>query len=370
MFRPHHLPARGPLAVGVALMLAVWLVPGTALAASGTTRWVNDDKPVAAAPGKGCDKPGYSDIQSAINASNPGDTIKVCAGTYAGATVDRAVILDGDHAIINTGPYSHPSVLRAGFLFNPDRSGSGTTIKGFTFVGAVDPHFADPNNLDFGVFSRGADNVTVKQNEFDTNLQAITSHNGTGWSINHNKIRDLWVTCGGGIGIVVGGNDGTTSVVNNEIGHNDIDGTVFVGADDCGGYTATGITLYADFRYGRPGAPEISDNSINHNNITLVSSMPAIVEVNGIELTDTRADDNFPAVPGNVINHNSIGGQTGVGIWSSAGTSGNSFNHNQINGALDFSCQDESAGAGTSGTANLWDKNNGKIASDPAGLCD
>lgn len=362
------------LVAGATLVLLAALVPASALAASGTTRWVNDDKPVAAAPGKDCNKPGYATIQAAVSASAAGDTIKVCAGTYAGATIDRAVKLDGDHAVINSGPYSHGTVLRAGFLFNSDRSGSGASIKGFTFQGAADFGFSDPNNLDFGVFSRGADDVTVEHNDFELNLQAVTSHNGTGWDISHNEVHDLWTACGGGIGIIVGGNDGVTSVVDNKIEHNAVTGTVFVDADDCGGagglYTAVGITLYADFRYGRPGSPAISGNSIAHNKIDLASAMPEMVEVNGIELTDTRADDNFPAVPGNEIDHNDIKGQPGIGIWSSAGTSGNSFDHNKVKGAKELACQDESTGAGTAGTANAWEHNKGNGASDPAAICD
>jgi hypothetical protein len=357
------------LATGGALLLVAALMPLSTMAAPANTKWVNDDKPAVGAAGKDCGKPNYNTIQAAIDGANPGDTIKVCSGTYSGATVNKLVHLDGDHAVINTGPYSHPGLLRAGFLFNGDRSGSGSSIEGFEIDGATQ-FGADDGMVDFGIFSRGADDVTVRHNDIDLTLQAITSHNGTGWDIEHNKITDLWSRCGGGIGIIVGGNDGVTSVVDNVIDHNDVKGTLFVSPSDCGGYTGVGITLYADFRYGRPGAPTISNNNIDHNKVDLVSDTPAVVDVDGIEITDTRADDNYPAVPGNSIAHNDIKGAPAIGIWSSAGTSGNAFTDNKVKGATDLSCQDQSIGAGTAGTANTWDKDKGDTPSDPAGICD
>ncbi len=363
------LLSRRLFAASAMLVFVAALVPVSALAATGTTRWVNDDKPIAAAPGKNCDKPGYSTIQAAINASVAGDTVRVCAGTYAGAVVDRAVKLDGDHAVITSGPYSHPGLFQAGFLFNVDRSGSGASIKGFDIVGAAQ-YGADDGKIDFGIFSRGADNVTVEHNDFSMLLQGITDWNGTGWDIEHNNLEDLWTRCGGGIGILVGGFDGLTSVLNNRVAHNDLSGTVFVSPTDCGGYSAVGLTMYSDSRYGRPGALEITGNNIDHNKVDLVSSDPETVPVDGIEITDTNGDDGDPAVPGNVISHNEVRGETSIGVWSSAGTSGNEFSHNKVSGSYDNSCVDESAGAGTAGTANLWDHNKGNIASDPAAICD
>ena len=66
----------------------VGLVGGqTQAAIASSTRWVNDNSPNTggyAPPGTSCKNPGYQTIQSAVDASAPGDTIKVCTGTYAG----------------------------------------------------------------------------------------------------------------------------------------------------------------------------------------------------------------------------------------------------------------------------------------------
>ena len=87
------------------------VLPSTRVAnAAGTTHWVNDDAPQGyqPPPGKGCNKPGYSDINEAIQNSVPGDTIKVCAGTYENSTHDpyvpgETILIDRDVTVIGQG---------------------------------------------------------------------------------------------------------------------------------------------------------------------------------------------------------------------------------------------------------------------------
>jgi pectin methylesterase-like acyl-CoA thioesterase len=62
-------------------VLAVLFAMG-ASAAEATTRWV-DPAAASSPPGTACGtSAGYSTIQAAVNAATPGDTIRVCAGTY------------------------------------------------------------------------------------------------------------------------------------------------------------------------------------------------------------------------------------------------------------------------------------------------
>src|SRR5262245_27695513 len=74
--RLRHL-GRGMAAA--ALLLAVVAAPG---AAGGSTLFVDDD----GLAGPGCNGNGqaYPEIQSAVDAAGPGDTIRVCPGTYPG----------------------------------------------------------------------------------------------------------------------------------------------------------------------------------------------------------------------------------------------------------------------------------------------
>ena len=55
---------------------------GVAPVHAATTRWVNMEETVPIPPGNGCEHAGYITIQSAVNDALPGDTIRVCRGTY------------------------------------------------------------------------------------------------------------------------------------------------------------------------------------------------------------------------------------------------------------------------------------------------
>ena len=76
--------------VGIGLVA----VPGAG-AAMHTRLWVSNSAPLAAAPGTSCAHPGYSTIQSAINAAgNFGATVEVCSGTYTEQlTISNSVAL-------------------------------------------------------------------------------------------------------------------------------------------------------------------------------------------------------------------------------------------------------------------------------------
>ena len=80
-------------------------------------------------------------------------------------------------------------------------------------------------------------------------------------------------SCAGGIGILIGDYKGG-AVTGNVIAHNEVRGRVRVPEDDCGGYDAPGIVLFADWRYDADGA-RISGNRVTKNRVSLSSGMPA-----------------------------------------------------------------------------------------------
>lgn len=310
---------RKSVALSVAL---IFLCSLAAYAASpsgkATSTWGNIKEQAASALAPGKNKPvknalrvpgDYLTIQEAIDDAQPGDTILVGPGEYFGATVTKAVQIKGTgRAIINDGPKTH-SFLRGGFFF-PNSDGTGATISGFRFVGQPQLDYVDDGKLDFPIFSRGADDVTVKQNVMVNSLQAITNWGGSGWNISHNEITDLGTLNGGGIGIFIGDNAATAGgIANNLVSHNKISGTLHVAMDDGGGYNGTGIVLYADFRWGRLGAEAISNNRVIKNKIALVSDTPDVVDVCAIELTDTGNDAVLnPVVFDNAIGFNDLRG--------------------------------------------------------------
>jgi hypothetical protein len=248
----------------------------------------------------------FATIQEAIDSPSvhAGDAIVVAPGSYAGATVTKAVDIRGTSpATIVDGPVVS-AFGKAGFYFPGDGQGSGATITGFTFAG-----------LPLPVFSRGADDVTVTQNTLSLFLQGVTNWGygswGNRWLIADNTLSDPGTSCGAGIGIMIGDFEGGT-VAGNVIARNVISGRVRVPADDCGGYNAPGILLYADFR-GAAGAT-IEGNIVTKNRVAIRAGTPRhggdLVTFSGIELSDTRDDwaNQPPAIESNVVNYNDLRG--------------------------------------------------------------
>jgi hypothetical protein len=244
----------------------------------------------------------FATIQEAIDAAvvEDGHVIQVGPGNFAGAFVDKSVHFQGvGNAIIDDGPM-HPAGLSMGFRL---LAGSdGATINHLTFT------------VDLAIMNGGAvDGVTVSHSTFLNTIQAVSNWRGNGWTISHNDIIDLRTRCGGGIGILVGDFAGGV-VQDNVVSHNKISGTLHVAPGDCGGYAGSGIVAYADFRWGGAGAEEIRDNYLVRNKISLASDAPEVVGVVGIELTDTRDDENLqPVLFDNAIGFNDTRG-TAVGI--------------------------------------------------------
>jgi len=235
----------------------------------------------------------FATIQAAINSPSvaEGDRILVGPGSFAGALVTKSLHIQGvGRAVIATGPL-HPAGLVQGFrLFD---GSDGTTISHLRF------------EVDLPVInatSHQVDNVTVTQNTLVSPVQGISNWLGSGWEITQNEIVDLRTRCGGGIAILVGDYAGGV-VSDNIVSHNRITGTVRVSAGDCGGYNATGIVIYADYRFGRLGSTQIAFNRVVKNHIALTSDTPSVVDVVAVELTE--AGDPDPLT--HVIHDNAVG---------------------------------------------------------------
>ncbi len=238
----------------------------------------------------------FPTIQEAIDSPNviDGDVIRVGPGSHAGALLTKRLTINGEGgAVINDGP-PHGSGLIQGFRL---RTGSdGATISHLEF------------QVDLAIMNGdGVDNVTVNQCTFINAIQAISNWRGSAWEISHNVITDLRTSCGGGIGILVGDYMGGV-VSDNVVSHNKINGTVHVSQGDCGGYNASGIVIYADFRGGRLGAKDISFNRVVKNHVSLTSDTPTVVDAVAFELTDTRNDENLVAIHDNAIGFNDFRG--------------------------------------------------------------
>lgn len=238
----------------------------------------------------------FATIQAAIDSASvaDGDTILVAKGSHAGAFVTKSVVIQGvGQAVIDSGP-PHSSGLIMGFrLF---AGSDGAVISQLRF------------EVDLAIMNGAAVNdVTVDHCTFLNAVQAISNWSGSGWEITHNVITDLRTRNGGGIGILIGDYSGGI-VQNNIVAHNVVSGTLHVFATDGGGYDGSGIVLYADFRWGRDGADELSNNYVLYNKIALASDTPDVVDVNAVELTDTG--DLATVIFDNVVAFNDWRGTT------------------------------------------------------------
>jgi hypothetical protein len=263
----------------------------------------------------------FTTIQEAIDSPDveDGDTIIVSPGNYFGAFIDKAVEIKGEEgAVIDGGPLlttykpCGTNVLDIGFFFAGGGAGSGATISHLKFDGPA-----------FPVFSRGADDVTVTQCTMVNSIQGITNWSGNAWEITHNVITDLRAANGGGIGILVGVPQVVQGMVSdNRVSHNKISGTLHVSSCDLGGYSGTGIVLFADFRNGALGPKEVMKTRVVKNDISLVSDNPDVVDVVAIELTEHGTiEAGWPATPpdphaihDNVIGFNDLRGT----VWQIA----------------------------------------------------
>jgi hypothetical protein len=244
----------------------------------------------------------FTSIQDAINDASvlAGDTIHVGPGDHAGAIVTKEVTIKGQGgARITSGP-AHGSGLLQGFRLMEGSDGS--TITHLTFT--TDVPLAIMNG-------EAVDDVTVTQCTFLNTIQAISNWRGLRWEITHNTITDLRTRCGGGIGILIGDYAATPGgIMDNVVSHNTINGQLNVPEDDCGGYSGSGIVIYADFRFGRIGATSIEFNRVVKNKVDMVSSNAALVDIVAFEMTDTREFPDNSIIKDNAIGFNDFRGTT------------------------------------------------------------
>lgn len=241
----------------------------------------------------------FATIQEAIDSAavESGDRLLVGPGSFAGALVTKSIRIQGvGRATISTGPL-HPSGMTMGFrLFG---ASDGTTISHLRFT--VDLPVI---NASFNV----VDDVTIAHNTLVNPVQGITNWLGSRWTITQNDVVDLRTRCGGGIAILVGDYSGSV-VSDNVVSHNRISGTIHVSPTDCGGYSATGIVMYADFRWGAAGSLSITNNQIIGNDVSLVSDTPAVVDVVAIELSEAEDPDPLThVIHGNAVGFNDLRG--------------------------------------------------------------
>jgi hypothetical protein len=260
---------------------------------TGTILWVSNAVPVG--NDTGCSSPGYATISAALTSAAPGDTIKVCAGSYTDQlAITQSVTLQAHGAVTVTAPASPSDSLTpcdtdGGAQPNQavvDVCGSvnptSATITGFTFQGNWPSNIC--NDSLYGVTVLGGANLTMSNSKVE-NIGGDPQTDG----------------CQGGVGIEVGLATGASSAD---------PGTATLNNDVVNTYQKNGITVDGTG----------SNATISSATVTGTGPTPSIAQ-NGIQISDgATAKITGSTVTGNECNDTSGGcGPNGLTQTQSCG---------------------------------------------------
>ena len=360
---------------------------GQALAA---TLEVDDDKVQ-------CKKAPFSSIQAAVTAASPGDSIKVCPGTYT----EQVKITKDDLKLFSRNPLD--AVIKAPPAMSDPKAiveidgATGVTVRDFTITG---PGGGPCDSLRYGVFVGGSAGDDTSAEIRHNHITRIHD-NPPGGCQNGNAVQvgrqfigrigsadvvDNTIDAYQKTGVVVDG-DGSTARVRN----NTIDGLgsvnfiaqngVQVSRDAVGEVRHNEITdnLFAPQTFASAGvllfqadpATEVSHNTILRNDEGVYLSDQHGGTVTHNESSDSTFD-GFGVVDGSTdvtVEHNRAENNGFDGVYAGSDTAENSIAYNHLSGNADHDCHDDSNGPHPPGVANRWSNNHGVTENKP-GLCE
>ena len=374
-----------------ALALGVMAAPAQA-----TTLVVDDN---SACPGAT-----FTSIQAAVDAAGPGDTVKVCAGSYpenvvvdstkaglllkgAKANVDARTRSTAGESVVTSFDLDADAVQLNGFTVSGNVAGPGITTRN-THSGYRLLNNIVENNV-FGVYlnAGGASQTLARQNLIRNNNQAgsasgngIYTDQGTvGVVIAANKFT---AHLNSAILLADSGQPNRNIVVKNNLALNDVNLiSMFAGDNIVVRDNRLNDTVNADdgnqgsaIRVGGSTDGVLIDGNTLTNpacsgvavretaaNVDVIDNTVTGAACKGLDVTSTT----YAAVQ---ANGNVLRNSTEDGIFLESGTQGNVIRANRALGNVIFDCEDLSLGSGTAGTANFWNNNVGRT-DNPNGLC-
>jgi hypothetical protein len=345
-----------------------------ALALSGTASAailrVDDD-------GAQCATAAFTSIQAAIDAAGPGQRIEVCPGTYT----EQITVPAGKDGIDLYSRTKLTAVIKApAVMADPGdvvrvNGAQDVIFRDFTIAGPLPSSLFCSLQVRTGVRVDGGGSATLLRNHITEIRSADPALRG----------------CQNGIAVLVGrsseGQVGTAILRDNEIDAYQKGGVMVDGAGSSAlldGNTVTGVGP----------TPVIAQNGIQISRGAVATVLLNTVQDNQYSLAPASGSDGvllYQAGAGTVVDRNTIRrNDENIGLYSTSGveilknrivtsafwdgiyvdsaSSGNHIHRNFLRGNAEHDCHDDSVGAGTSGTANTWDHNDGVTENKP-GLC-
>lgn len=138
----------------------------------------------------------FATIQEAVDTADPGDTIMVAPGSYAGAKITTSVKIvgSGNSTIINEG-VSAP-IGSSGFYLDGGFGGGA----GFDIDGTEISNLAITNVV-HGILGWIANDISVNNVNITPLYQGIGNYNGSGWKVVNNEINSNLSSTNFGMGV-------------------------------------------------------------------------------------------------------------------------------------------------------------------------
>jgi hypothetical protein len=314
----------------------------------------------------------YTTIQAAVNASNPGDTIDVSAGTYAeSVTVNKSLVLNGAQAGVDgrdpsrTAEPSTESIVTGSGNDGKtpfDVTANDVTIDGFTVEGATNSNAFGTNLL----VGAGTSGETIEDNVIESGIQGVIRGSSSS-TIRQNLIENNNAAGpGSGTGLYTdqfdagGALSGDTIDSNSFV--NDQTAGVLLGPTDASA-ADSGFTISANTFTGDGNglfAANLTDSSFTRNVVSR-SLDSQVVLTDGVANVDLS--ENF-------IQSGATDGLRILNMFGGANVTGVTFTCNRVTGNATSGLSITSGQyAGTlNALTNWWGSQTGpKIATNPKG---
>jgi nitrous oxidase accessory protein NosD len=347
--------------------------------------------------GADCRKPDFNTIQAAVNAAAPGDTIKVCAGTYT----EQVMIPASKNGLALRSHTPLAAVIKApAVMINEKaivlvRGAQNVSIDAFTITG---PGGGGCDSIRYGVRIDGGGSAELSHNHIteihDTPFSGCQNGNAiqvgrrsegqTGTAtITKNKIDRYQKS-----GIVVDNTGSSAEILDNEI--TGVGPTAIIaqnGIQISRGATANvqhnevSQNQYAPMTvasagilaFETNGGVNIEHNILSHNDESVYSDTNSGLVVRHNKISNNTFDGiGLIATTGATVSHNFSDGNGFDGIYVASNSSDNFITNNQMDDNAEHDAHDDSVGPRTAGTANTWEKNHCGSANpeNKTGLCD